>query len=206
MTSARGPATPVSGRVSELVLASTSPYRRALLERLGVPFRVIAPNYDESQLKSEEPNPVRLAERLAHDKAASVFNRDSGAAFIGGDQVVSFQGQILGKPLTEERAIEQLLSLSGQSHELITAMVVMNAARVFCHTDVTKLHMRPLSRPEIERYVMNERPFDCAGSYKIESQGIALFERIESQDQTAISGLPLIALVSILRQLGLEIP
>jgi septum formation protein len=206
MTPAKGSGTPDSERVSELVLASTSPYRRTLLERLGVPFRVIAPNCDESQLKAEEPNPVRLAERLAHDKAASVFDRDSGATFIGGDQVVSFQGQVLGKPLTEDRAIEQLLSLSGRTHDLITAMVVMQSARAFAHTDVTTLHMRALSRPEIERYVLNERPLDCAGSYKIESQGIALFEKIESADQSAISGLPLIALVSILRQLGFAIP
>jgi 7-methyl-GTP pyrophosphatase len=195
-----------SGQAFELVLASTSPYRRALLERLGVPFRATAPICDESLLKAEERNPVRLAERLAHDKAASVFKQDSGATVIGGDQVVSFQGLVLGKPLTAERAIEQLLSLSGQTHELITAIVVINGARIFSHTDVTKLRMRSLSRPAIERYVGKERPLDCAGSYKIESQGIALFERIESEDQTAIPGLPLIALVSILRQVGFEIP
>jgi septum formation protein len=177
-----------------------------LLERLGLRFRAIAPICDESLLKAQEQNPVRLAERLAHDKAASVFKHDSGAAFIGGDQLVSFQGQVLGKPLTEERAIEQLLSLSGKAHELITAMVVMKASQVFSHTDVTKLHMRRLSRPEIERYVAKDGPLDCSGSYKIESQGIALFEKIESEDQTAISGLPLIALVSILRQIGFELP
>ena len=85
-------------------------------------------------------------------------------------------------------------------------MVVMKGGRIFSHTDVTRLHMRRLSRPEIERYVANDRPLDCAGSYKIESQGIALFEKIESEDQTAISGLPLIALVSILRQIGFELP
>jgi septum formation protein len=191
---------------SDLVLASTSPYRRALLERLAIPFRAKAPICDESLLKATEPNLIRLAERLAHDKAASLEASEAGATIIGGDQVVSVQGQVLGKPLSEERAVEQLVCLSGQTHELITAMVVLSGARIFRRTDVTRLHMRPLSLAEIERYVANERPLDCAGSYKIESQGIALFERIESDDQTAISGLPLIALVSILRELGFEIP
>jgi septum formation protein len=195
-----------SRKPSDLVLASTSPYRRALLERLGIPFRAKAPICDESLLKAEEPNPIRLAERLAHDKAASLHGMEAGATIIGGDQVVSLQGQVLGKPLTAERAVEQLMALSGQTHELITAMVVMFGARIFRCTDVTTLQMRALSRAEIERYVAIESPLDCAGSYKIESQGIALFERIESEDQTAISGLPLIALVSILRELGFEIP
>jgi septum formation protein len=206
MTDSNASDTSISEGAPGLVLASTSPYRRALLERLKVTFRVMAPICDESLLKAEESNPVRLAERLAHMKAASLCKHDPRATFIGGDQVVSFQGQIFGKPLTAERAVEQLMSLSGQTHELITAMVVLKGARVFSHTDVTKLHMRPLSRREIERYVASEHPLDCAGSYKIESQGIVLFERIESEDQTAVSGLPLIALVSILRLIGFEIP
>ena len=164
------------------------------------------PICDESLSKAGEPDPIRLAERLAHAKAASLIDASPGATIIGGDQVVSLEGQVLGKPLTAERAIEQLLSLAGQTHELITALAVIKGDRVFRHTDVTRMHMRRLSRAEIERYVANERPLDCAGSYKIESQGIALFERIESEDQTAITGLPLIALVSILTELGLEIP
>ena len=105
-----------------------------------------------------------------------------------------------------EAAVEQLVSLSGHEHDLITAMVVMSGSRTFRHTDVTKLWMRPLSRATIVRYVLAERPLDCAGSYKIESHGITLFDRIDSEDQTAIIGLPLIALVSILSELGYEIP
>jgi septum formation protein len=195
-----------SGSSFDLVLASTSPYRRALFERLGIPFRVRAPMCDESSVKAIEPDAMRLAERLANAKAASLRSAEPVAIIIGGDQVVSLEGQVLGKPVTAERAIAQLLSLSGKTHELITAMVVINEDRVFRHTDVTKLRMRQLSRREIERYVAKDQPLDSAGSYKIESRGIGLFESIESDDQTAIMGLPLIALVSILRELGYEIP
>jgi septum formation protein len=190
----------------DLILASTSPYRRTLLERLGIPFRSMAPTCDESALKAEEPDPTRLAERLAQAKAASLTCEGDNASIIGCDQLLAVQGQIFGKPGSVEGAIDQLLSLAGRSHELITAMVVLSGGRTFRHTDVTKLWMRPLSRPAIERYVLADRPLDCAGSYKIESRGIALFDRIESTDQTAITGLPLIALTSILCELGFEIP
>ncbi len=189
-----------------LVLASTSPYRRALLERLGVPFRWREPYCDESALKSAASNPIALAESLAHAKAASLVRDEPGATIIGCDQTVSFQGRAFGKPSTFERAVDQLACLAGQTHELITAMVVIRDKDVFRHTDVTLLQMRELSKKAIERYVSADQPLDCAGSYKIESRGIVLFERIESEDHSAITGLPLIALVSILRNLGFEIP
>lgn len=190
----------------DLVLASTSTYRRALLARLGIPFRGRPPACDESALKQGHSNPIQLAERLAQAKAASLVLEEKTAAIIGCDQLVSFKGRVFGKPGTVENAVDQLVTLSGQTHELITAMVVMQGDRTFRHTDVTFLQMRPLSRAAIERYVSQDQPLDCAGSYKLESRGIVMFERIESQDQTAITGLPLIALVSILRDLGFEIP
>jgi septum formation protein len=191
----------------DLVLASTSPYRRALLERLGIPFRSNAPKCDESALKTEDLHPIRLAERLAHAKAASLAaGEEARATVIGCDQLLFFDGKVFGKPGTVEAAIEQLVSLSGHEHDLITAMVVLSGSRTFRHTDVTKLSMRTLSRAAIARYVDAERPLDCAGSYKIESRGITLFDRIDSEDQTAITGLPLVALVSILSELGYEIP
>jgi septum formation protein len=190
----------------ELILASTSVYRRVLLERLGVPFRVLAPSCDESVLKRELADPAALAERLADAKASSVVAAAPRAAIIGCDQLVWCEGQILGKPETAEGAIAQLTSLAGRSHSLITALVVLRGDRRFHHTDMTLLRMRPLAPSAIERYVAADRPLDCAGSYKLESRGIALFEQIESQDHTAITGLPLIALVSILRELGFEIP
>ena len=190
----------------DLVLASTSSYRLALLERLGLPFRSKAPICDERAFEAEESDPIRLAGKLAQAKAASLAAEEPGATLIGCDQVLSWNGQIFGKPGTIERAVEQLVSLSGQQHALITALVVLSGPKTFRHTDVTKLWMRPLSRPAVERYVLADQPLDCAGSYKIESRGITLFERIESNDQTAITGLPLIALISILTELGFQLP
>lgn len=191
-----------------LVLASTSAYRRALLERLGVPFRCRAPLCDEAALQREWPHlePRPFAERLAMAKASSLAPEEPGSAIIGCDQVVSFEGRIFGKPGTAGRAMDQLAMLSGRTHELITAMVVLRGLEVYRHTDVTRLRMRTLPRGAIERYVAADHPWDCAGSYKLESRGIVLFERIESEDHSAITGLPLIALVTILRDLEFSIP
>lgn len=197
-----------NGPMPDLVLASTSGYRRSLLERLGVPFRCRAPLCHESELQRESAGlePRQLAEKLALAKASSLVAAEPGSAIIGCDQLVSFGGRVFGKPGTAQRAVDQLLSLSGETHELITALVVIRGDARFRHTDVTRLGMRPLSRDAIERYVAADRPFDCAGSYKLEARGIALFDRIESEDHSAITGLPLIALVTILRVLGFAIP
>jgi len=203
--SGHGRRTP-SGPLPDLVLASTSVYRRVLLERLGVPFHCRAPVCDETVLEGEGSNPTKLAERLALNKAAGLVSAEPGAAIVGCDQVVSFEGQVFGKPLTAPRAVDQLAAMAGRSHELITALVVIRGERTYRHTDVTTLWMRRLSRAAIERYVEADQPFDCAGSYKLEERGIVLFEEIESHDHTAITGLPLIALVSILRELGFAIP
>jgi septum formation protein len=192
--------------VSELILASTSPYRRALLERLGIPFRCRAPLVDEEALKSSFGCPIALAEGLASAKAQSIAREQPEATILGGDQVVSFEGAAFGKPGTFERAVDQLHAMSGRAHELITAIVVLKDGKSVAHTDVTTLFMRRLSRSEIERYVRADLPLRCAGSYKIEARGIALFERIESADHSAISGLPLIALTTILRDLGFPVP
>jgi septum formation protein len=190
----------------DLVLASTSPYRRALLERLGVPFRCRTPQVDEDALKAVADEPCALAERLARAKAASVAAFEPSAVVIGGDQLVEFEGRVFGKPGSTDRAVEQLEMLAGRPHRLITAVAVWRRGEMVVHNDVTVLHMRPLGRAEIERYVATDRPIDCAGSYKLEERGIVLFERIISEDQTAITGLPLIALTTILRALGISIP
>jgi septum formation protein len=191
-----------------LVLASTSVYRRSLLERLGLPFRCRAPLCDESaiQRKSSGMPPRLLAETLAMAKASSLVGEESASAIIGCDQLVAFEGRVFGKPGTVERAVEQLAAMAGRTHELITAMVVIRGDETFRHTDITRPRMRSLSREAIERYVHADRPLDCAGSYKLESRGIVLFDRIESDDHSAITGLPLIALVTILRELGFAIP
>jgi septum formation protein len=191
---------------ANLVLASTSVYRRKLLERLGIPFRCVAPLFDESELSGVGKTPHAVAEALAEGKAASVAVLEPGATVIGCDQLVALEGRILGKPGTLERAVEQLETLAGRTHELITALVVLRAERSLRHTDVTRLRMRELTRPEIERYVKHDRPVDCAGSYKLEQRGIVLFENIESEDHSAITGLPLIRLTSLLRTFGYAVP
>ena len=192
----------------DLILASTSPYRRALVERLGVPFRCVAPPVDEDTLKAEltGASPRELAERLALAKAHSVAEREPKAVVIGGDQLVAFEGSILGKPGTVERAVTQLQALSGRSHELITSLVVLHGGASYAHTDVTRLTLRSLTLEEIRRYVEADLPLDCSGSYKLEARGITLFERIESDDHSAIVGMPLIALTTILRSIGFTIP
>ena len=189
-----------------LVLASTSPYRRALLERLGLPFRCRSPDCDEGALQGRLADPITLAETLACEKAESVARIEPAGVVIGGDQVVECEGRILGKPGSIERAVDQLSRLQGRAHRLVTAMAVWSEGRMIRHTDLTTLVMRPLTHAAIERYVIAELPLDCAGAYKLESRGIALFERIETEDHTAVTGLPLVALASILIRLGFELP
>jgi septum formation protein len=190
----------------DLVLASTSRYRRELLGRLGVPFRWRAPGVDEEAFKRGGTPPRELAAELALAKATRVADEEPGATVIAGDQVVALRGQMLGKPGSREGAIEQLLQMAGETHELYTAMAVAHEGRVYPHMDVATLRMRALSRGEIERYVDADEPFDCAGAYKLEARGIVLFERIVTEDHAAITGLPLIALTSILRGIGVTLP
>ena len=135
----------MSAPAPDLVLASTSVYRRVLLERLGVPFRCRAPLCDEARLKLGESNPTKLAERLAYAKASSLVATEPGAAIIGCDQVVSFAGQAVGKPYTAAGAIDQLTELAGHAHDLITALAVIQGDRILRHTDVSRLRMRPLT-------------------------------------------------------------
>lgn len=193
-----------------LVLASTSRYRRALLERLGVPFQAVSPACDEEALKDPALAPQALAEFLAEAKAGSIAERQPDAVVIGSDQLAAIeQGgtwSILGKPGTTQRAVDQLAMLSGRSHVLITALVVARGGERWRHTDLTTLTMRPLARAALERYVAADQPLDCAGAYKLECRGIALFEAISSSDSSAITGLPLLALTRILTGLGYAIP
>lgn len=190
----------------EIILASTSTYRRALMERLGIPFRVVAPGVDESSHATLGLSPRQLAERLAAAKATARSQDAPQSIWIGSDQVVNFRGQALGKPGNPSAAIEQLLRLSGSSHDLITALAVWSDGVLRTHTDVSTLTMRSLERSALERYAQADSSWDCAGSYKLESRGIVLFESIRSDDHTAITGLPMIQLVTFLRELGVEMP
>jgi len=189
-----------------LILASTSPYRKELLEQLGLPFQSMAPLFDEDSLKGSNLDPVELVTRLAREKALSIAATRPAAMIIGSDQMAVAQEGLLGKPGSREAAMEQLSQLSGESHELLTAVALCHGGNVTEFLDRTRLRMRKLSPEQITRYIDADQPWDCAGAYKIESRGICLFEKIETQDHTAITGLPLMELSSQLLRLGYPIP
>lgn len=195
-----------------LVLGSTSRYRRELLDRLGLPFEVRAPEVDETPQAGEAPQ--ALAVRLADAKAAAVaasFAPAGGAArdvvVIGSDQVAELDGLPLGKPLTHHKATAQLRAMSGRTVLFHTAVAVVRSATDQCWqaVDTVRVHMRPLSEQDIDTYLRLEQPYDCAGSAKVEGLGIVLIERIESDDPTALIGLPLITVTRLLREAGLDV-
>jgi len=191
--------------VRDIILASTSSYRRLLLERLCLPFRCEAPLCDEGASKDKGVAPADLARELARLKAMSVAERNPGAIVIGSDQVCALGDEPLGKPGSRRAALEQLCRLQGRSHLLFTAVCVIRNRTLHEFMDVSVLSMRSLTGAEIESYVDRDQPFDCAGSYKLESGGISLFDSINSEDHTAITGLPLLALGGLLRRLARSI-
>lgn len=195
-----------SGAGLRLVLASTSAYRRQLLERLGIPFTVAASSVNEEPLPGESA--VDLVQRLARAKAEAVAHRNPKSVIVGSDQLAVCGRDVLGKPGSGERAIAQLKSLSGQRVVFHTAVHVINAdtASGEGHVDLTTVHFRQLNEDEIRRYVARDKPYDCAGGFKVESLGVALFNRVESQDPTALIGLPLIWLAGALRRNGFDLP
>jgi septum formation protein len=184
----------------DLILASTSPYRRALLERLRVPFQVMRPEVAEDHQPGERP--LDRARRLSLLKAKAVADRHPGAVVIGSDQVCALGTRILDKPGDAERCRSQLAALSGNTAHFFTGCAVGSSVYV----DTTSVVFRSLDPNEIARYVEAERPFDCAGGFKVEALGISLFERVESSDPTALIGLPLIWLAAALRAAGVAVP
>ncbi|MGH8319285.1 MAG: Maf family protein [Steroidobacteraceae bacterium] len=190
----------------ELILASTSPYRRALLERLGIPFTALPPGTAEETVSAELPPDRAL--RLSIAKAQAIATRRPDAVVIGSDQVAAVGSKILDKPDDVVRCRAQLTAASGSSARFHTACAVIapQAGIRMVHIDTTTVYFRSLTDPEIERYVERERPLDCAGGFRVEGLGISLFESIESRDPTAIIGLPLIWLASALRRAGFVIP
>ena len=188
----------------ELILASTSRYRRELLERLRLPFRALSPGTDETPLPGESP--VALSERLALAKARALSERFPDAVVIGADQVADVDGAAIGKPGSHERAVEQLRAMSGRTIVFQTALAVVRAATGFAEVRrvPVPVRFRTLGDAEIEFYLRTEQPYDCAGSAKCETLGIALLEAIESDDPTALIGLPLITTCALLRAAGLD--
>ncbi len=187
-----------------LVLASTSPYRKALLQRLGLRFQAAAPNVDESPLPGETAQ--QTSRRLSVEKARAVAAGHPDALIIGSDQVALLGDQQLGKPLTHDNAARQLRAMRGQCVTFYTALTLLNARTGVMHTAVAenRVYLRPYTDEEIESYLRKEQPYDCAGSAKSEGLGIILISRIEGDDPNALVGLPLIELVTMLKNEGVK--
>jgi MAF protein len=189
-----------------LVLGSTSPFRKALLDKLGIPFIADTPNTDEARRPGETPD--RLVRRLAEDKARDVASRFPDALVIGSDQVACVGDEILGKPGNRENAIAQLSAASGKAVTFYTGLCLYNAAndQVQVAVEPFVVHFRSLGAAQIERYIDHEQPFNCAGSFKSEGLGITLFTALEGRDPNALVGLPLIRLVEMLDRQGVSLP
>ena len=188
-----------------LVLASTSPYRKTLLARLGQPFATVAPGVDERP-RDHEP-PEQLVRRLAQAKAQAASAAFPDALIIGSDQVAVLEGEILGKPGDHEHAVRQLHRASGRTVDFFTGLCLLNSRTGAVQCDVVPFRVvfRALSAQQIEDYLRREQPYNCAGSFKSEGLGIALFERLQGDDPTALMGLPLIRLSRMLEQEGVKV-
>jgi len=189
----------------KLILASSSPYRRELLERLRIPFEIMPPELDETPLAGETPQ--QLTERLAIAKARTIADRERQALVIGSDQVAVYNGSIVGKPHSHERAVEQLRAASGKVVTLYTGLALINAAtgRTQCEVIPYRVTFRPLTDELIESYLRKEQPYACAGSVRSEGLGIALLEKFEGDDPNTLIGLPLIRLVRMLENEGVRV-
>jgi septum formation protein len=189
----------------DIILASTSPYRRVLLERLQLGFRCIPPKVDEEPNSNETPS--SLAERLARSKAQAVANLHPDALVIGSDQVASIDGLTIGKPGNFENAKAQLQMSSGREVRFYTGIALVSQARGLerFHVEPFGVRFRVLTDAEIEKYLLREQPYDCAGSLKAEGLGIALFEQLTGNDPTSLEGLPLIKLNEMLAEAGVDV-
>ena len=189
----------------DLILASTSPYRRDLLQRLQIPFRCLPQDADETPLAEETPQ--QLVERLALAKATSISTLNTDSLVIGSDQVATLDGRIMGKPGHHDAAVAQLRACSGKEVQFYTGLAVVCESTGFrqVHVEPFTVHFRQLSNTAIENYLKREQPYDCAGSFKCEGLGIVLFARLVGDDPTSLEGLPLIALTNILAAAGLGV-
>lgn len=188
-----------------LVLGSTSIFRKMILDKLNLPFDCAKPNIDETALADETPQ--ALVERLAIEKAQAVASEFPNALIIGSDQVAVCEGEILGKPHNFENGVKQLTKFSNKSVTFYTGLCVYNSATKQSYSLVEPfiVHFNPLTLSEIENYLQAEQPYNCAGSFKSEGLGICLFKKLEGDDPNTLIGLPLIKLVSLLKQQGLDV-
>jgi septum formation protein len=189
----------------KVILASSSPFRRELLERLQIPFEIIAPEVDETPRPGETPS--ALVKRLAVEKAHKIAGQKPGALVIGSDQVAVYNGFIVGKPHSHDKAVEQLRAASGKTVTLYTGLALINTdtRRVQCEVIPYRVSFRPLTDAQIESYLHKEQPYSCAGSVRSEGLGIALLEKFEGDDPNTLIGLPLIRLVRMLENEGVQI-
>lgn len=191
----------LAGLYSELLLASTSPARRALLDGLGLPYRAVPPEVEE--VVPDGTPVVQAVAQLAERKARAVADRSPRCLVIGADQLVSLDGAALGKPPDEAAAFAQLKSLVGRSHEIVTGVCVVGPGYLVTEVDVARLHVRPMSDDEVRGYVATGEWKGCAGGYRVEGRGQALFARIEG-DRTSVQGLPMQRVVRLLREAGVR--
>lgn len=182
----------------KLILASTSPFRKAILDKLGVDFDTASPETDETALADETPQ--QLVERLSIAKAKAIADKVSDALVIGSDQVSVINGEIIGKPHTHENAVKQLQNASGKTVTFYTGLCLYNSSTQQYQSDVVPFDVvfRDLSEQQIENYLRKEEPYNCAGSFKSEALGIVLFEKLEGEDPNTLMGLPLIRLIKML--------
>ncbi len=192
--------------MTQLILASSSPYRKELLERLNIEFECISPDIDESSLENEQPG--AYVARLALEKAAEIGKTYTDSLIIGSDQCCVNSNQVLGKPKDRDHAIQQLSTASGKTIEFLTGVSIQHPQSGWHRewTDTFSVAFRNLSIEEIERYLDTEQPFNCAGSFKSECLGISLCESMRGDDPTALIGLPLIKVAQCLREFGLQVP
>jgi MAF protein len=190
----------------EILLASSSPYRRGLLDRFLVEFEAVSPDIDESNAEGLEPG--ELARHLARAKAEAVSANSRNALIIGADQLAALDGQVLGKPGSHQKAVEQLLAASGKSVTFLTAVCMLDPVtrKRYEHTDETIVHFREFDRRLAEAYLRLDEPYDCAGSFKLEGAGFLLFESVKTDDPTALIGLPMIWISDRLLELGYLLP
>lgn len=191
--------------MTTLVLASTSPYRKILLERLGIDFETASPKTDETALAGETPE--ALVPRLAEAKARAIASDYSDALIIGSDQVAVLDGAILGKPGDHQTATQQLRNASGREVKFLTGLCLLNTRTGQAHVKLVPFSVvfRELSEAQIQYYLNQEKPYDCAGSFKSEGLGISLFERLDGEDPNALIGLPLIELIRLLSAEGVDV-
>ena len=192
--------------IPEIILGSTSIFRKALLEKLNLPFKQVSPLIDETPLEDESP--LEMVKRLSLEKAQAISKESPDSIIIGSDQTAVFNNQPIGKPHTFENAVKQLSDFSGLSITFYTGLAVINgkSQQTFEAMDITTVHFRKLSLEVIQNYIEIEQPLKCAGSFKSEGLGITLFEKISSNDPNALIGLPLIELTSIFYKMGYSLP